>query len=58
MVLHCSLLVLSLLHFGRNLSLLEKSFFTERFTPEFIRQMEQCGVRLAVDHPWLLLLGF
>ena len=55
--MHCVLLVLSLLHFGRNLSLLEKSFFTERFTPEFMRQMELCGVRLGIDHPWLLLLG-
>ncbi|CAL1131011.1 unnamed protein product [Cladocopium goreaui] len=38
----------------RNISLLEKCFFTERFTKEYLEQLTRCGVRLGVQHTMLL----
>ena len=43
--------------FGRNKSLVEKSFFTERFTPELIQTLNECGVKLGIHHPVLRLFG-
>ena len=43
--------------FGRNKSLVEKSFFTERFTPELIQTLNECGVKLGIHHPILRLFG-
>ena len=41
----------------RNTSLLEKCFFTERFTKQYLEQLARCGVRLGVQHTMLLCLG-
>ena len=41
----------------RNVSLLEKCFFTERFTRQSLEQLARCGVRLGVQHTMLLCLG-
>lgn len=42
----------------RNLSLLEKSFFRERFNTKYVDMIEKCGVRLAVTHTMIKYLGF
>ena len=42
---------------GRNASLLEKCFFTERFTPELVNLLNDCGIKLGVNHATLKLFG-
>ena len=41
----------------RNKSLIEKSFFRERFNAKYIELIEKCGVRLAVSHTMIQCLG-
>ena len=37
--------------------MLEKCFFTERFTPELVNLLNDCGIKLGVNHATLKLFG-
>lgn len=41
----------------RNRQLLQSSFFSERFTPDYVALAQRCGVFLAVHYPALVQLG-
>ena len=42
---------------ARNMAMIEKSFFWERFSPEVVAQFTECGIKLSVLHTLLTKLA-